>query len=823
VPTEIRSDGAYLAAPYLEDMRLRPSKQQLRLGPADLRVIARVTSLWWHGATLRVTGHAYLTNLDYDPETAGTRIELFSSDGARVPVSVRSRRDDRIDIESGDAWHTYRESGFVVDIDPATLPVDAAGPWRAEVTVNVGDVRSATVLCDHDTRGIGGARAVPPARGRGRWMAGFEDDGTLQIRYSSERGTRVTELSSDGHSVSVTLEDPSAQMLRLRCRSLGRDVEVSGRRDRDTGKVRFDIVLPGLGGGDDLESQHIWSMQAHAGTEEPRRLTYQGGADDLVRDSPEHGRVRAVMTRAGTLRLVQNHWRPIADDVRVDGETLTVTGRISCAGATAIGGKLVGDTQTIEADEGTVDSAGETFSVRFPFNTGTTVPTTRHSFTVWLSVDLDGQRPERWLRASHELQHRLPSDADADSYGVTLGCSTKAAALRVRFRLPYLLDERGRLAQRRLHRHFRTPMADGGGALPELRDAVLFESFFGRNVSDSVLAIYHELRERDLGLEFFWSVADLSIPVPDGATPLLRGSRACMDIMHNARYLVNNASFPLYFRKRAGQTYVQTWHGTPLKRVGHDVPATSLPPSTRQLNRREASYWDVLLAQNDYAADVLREAFGYEGRILQVGYPRNDVLVDAEAPLRRKRARAELGISDDQRVVLYAPTWRDNASVASGSALVSHIDFAAARAAIGEGAVFLLRGHQKTADDLTARPTGVLDVTRHPDINDLILASDVLITDYSSIMFDYAVTGKPVVFVAPDLDEYRDVTRGFYLDLEEIAPGPIYRTSDDLISGLARSGWTDLVHAQRYRDFVERFAPRDDGAATRRVVEALWG
>jgi CDP-glycerol glycerophosphotransferase len=296
-----------------------------------------------------------------------------------------------------------------------------------------------------------------------------------------------------------------------------------------------------------------------------------------------------------------------------------------------------------------------------------------------------------------------------------------------------------------------------------------------------------------------------------------------MDMLHNARYLVNNANFPFYYRKRDGQTYVQTWHGTPLKRIGNDMPLANLSLPYRQLMQREAGYWDVLLAQNDFAAETLPKAFGFDGPTLALGYPRNDALVDPEAQLKRKQARENLGLADDHLVVLYAPTWRDNVSVDTGYAMVSYLDFDAARHALGEHAMFLLRGHANTAHQSLQTAEGVIDVTRHPDINDLILASDLLITDYSSVMFDYCVTGKPILFLTPDLDQYRDVTRGFYLDFEHVAPGPICLTMTDLQSALADLSRITDRYADRYREFARTFAPRDDGAATQRVVDAIWG
>jgi CDP-glycerol glycerophosphotransferase len=350
---------------------------------------------------------------------------------------------------------------------------------------------------------------------------------------------------------------------------------------------------------------------------------------------------------------------------------------------------------------------------------------------------------------------------------------------------------------------------------------VLFESFNGRHASDSVLAIFQELTRRDLGLELYWTVADLSTPVPEGATPLLIHTRAWMDVAHNARYLVNNNNFPFYYRKHHGQTYLQTWHGTPLKRIGKDVPGQNLSLPYRQLMKREAKYWDVLLAQNDYASHTLADAFGFAGPTLCLGYPRNDILMSADAELRRKRVRASIGLSENTTVVLYAPTWRDDVSVSTGYALVSHLDFNAVRKALGDESVVLLRGHANTMHQ-GIETNEAIDVTQYPDITDLVLASDILITDYSSVMFDYAVTGKPILFLTPDLLQYRDVTRGFYLDLADIAPGPICMDNEELMYALRHLEEIRATYVKRYARFVQTYAPRDDGMAARRVVDAVF-
>ena len=151
------------------------------------------------------------------------------------------------------------------------------------------------------------------------------------------------------------------------------------------------------------------------------------------------------------------------------------------------------------------------------------------------------------------------------------------------------------------------------------------------------------------------------------------------------------------------------------------------------------------------------------------------------------------------------------------------LDVRRARAALGRDHVLLLRAHHFMATDRAWRRGDgfVLDVSDYPDIADLYLAADVLVTDYSSAMFDFAGTGKPMLFFAYDLERYRDEVRGLYFDLEAQAPGPVLRTSDEVVAAL-RAGAYDQ-HADAYADFVKTYCPYDDGFASARVIERLWG
>ena len=358
-----------------------------------------------------------------------------------------------------------------------------------------------------------------------------------------------------------------------------------------------------------------------------------------------------------------------------------------------------------------------------------------------------------------------------------------------------------------------------GGPSPR---RVFYNSFNGQ-FSDNPRAIYEELVRGSSAVEHAWIADHPAFPAQ--VATVAPYSLGYLREAGRAGYVVSNRQMPNNFRKRPGARYLQTWHGTPLKRIGFDNDRWKENPRGLDHMARDFAKWDYLVSQNPFSTEIFRRAFRFDGEILETGYPRNDILNSPDAAVTRARVRAELGIGDGVRAVLYAPTWRDNA-VDDGGALRFSLALDAERlqATLGRDHRLLLRLHYL----LAGTPVGdgadcVRNVSDHPDIRDLYLAADVLITDYSSAMFDFAVTGKPIVLFAYDLDEYRDGVRGFYFDLEEEAPGPLCRTSDAVIDALRDLDSVHVAHAERYVRFRERFCPFDDGAAAARVVERVMG
>ncbi|MEO6471333.1 MAG: CDP-glycerol glycerophosphotransferase family protein [Aeromicrobium sp.] len=346
------------------------------------------------------------------------------------------------------------------------------------------------------------------------------------------------------------------------------------------------------------------------------------------------------------------------------------------------------------------------------------------------------------------------------------------------------------------------------------RDAVYFESFFGKNATCNPRAIDAEIAKRFPDMRRYWSVSDLSIAVPDGAIPVVTGSKEWWDARGSCRYIITNEWLKTRFVKRPFQTVLQTWHGSMYKKIGLD--RTGMSERHLNLVRAERANWDYFISQNAPGTEVISRAYDFQEGILEVGYPRNDELQDT-GDARIATIRERLGMIDGQKLIMYAPTWREQQS-----GVVDFLDIEALSAALGDDVVILLRGHVRTLDKSHVA-VGVLDVSTYPQVSELFLVADALITDYSSMMFDYSVTGKPMIFFTPDIDQYRNAkVRGVYFDLAELAPGPVVRAQADVEEQLRDLDEVQRANADKYVAWQKMFNHHDDGNASERVVDILF-
>ncbi len=362
---------------------------------------------------------------------------------------------------------------------------------------------------------------------------------------------------------------------------------------------------------------------------------------------------------------------------------------------------------------------------------------------------------------------------------------------------------------------------------PIKKNLVMFESFFGKGYSDSPKYVYEYLA-KNYGdkYEFVWVLNNDTKP-PYGGKVVKRFSREYVKYLATAQYLIFNVRQPQFYKPREGQTFVETWHGTPLKRLVFDQEEVlSASPKYKIQFYKQRQQWDYLVAANKFSSDTFRSCFMYDGEMLDIGYPRNDLLYDPNKDEIAVELRKKLGIPLDKKTILYAPTWRDDESYGKGEyKFTLALDLHRLKEEFSDEYVVLLRTHYYIADkiDVTGLEGFVYNLSDYNDITELYLISDICITDYSSVFFDYGNLKRPELFFVYDYERYRDQLRGFYISMQDDLPGPLLYTNDDVVEAIKNIDQITEEYKDKYEVFYERFCTYDDGNASKRLVERVFG
>ncbi|QJT02076.1 bifunctional glycosyltransferase family 2 protein/CDP-glycerol:glycerophosphate glycerophosphotransferase [Streptomyces asoensis] len=363
-----------------------------------------------------------------------------------------------------------------------------------------------------------------------------------------------------------------------------------------------------------------------------------------------------------------------------------------------------------------------------------------------------------------------------------------------------------------LQAHYRVQLQ-----LPLRADRAVFAAYWGRGHSCNPGALEAAFRTFAPQVRTAWIARpEHQSAVPPGPRQVRPGTAAYWTALARSKYLVNNVNFDRRLVKRPGQVFVQTQHGTPLKHMGLDLQER--PAAARDMDFAEllrgVDKWDYVLSANRHTTLTWERVYPGRYETLEYGYPRNDVFQRATSA-DVARLRESLGIPRDTVALLYAPTHRDYRRVQR-----SHLDLERVLRRLGPRFVILARAHYWQEAPAGRPVPGVIDVTDHPSVESLCLASDALVTDYSSLMFDYAGLDRPIVIHADDWEAY-EAARGTYFDLRACPPGAVARSEDELIDIFATGHWRGSRSAQLRTAFRERFCPYDDGRAAERVVRRV--
>ena len=368
---------------------------------------------------------------------------------------------------------------------------------------------------------------------------------------------------------------------------------------------------------------------------------------------------------------------------------------------------------------------------------------------------------------------------------------------------------------------------------------VVFSCFNGKSYTCSPKAIYEYMLsdEKYKDYTFIWFFKDIKkydFLNKNKNTKVVKSySKDFTKYMQTAKYWFFNYKIADYIKPKKDQIFTQCWHGTPLKRLGYDLVHFDNQLNTvKEMKKRykvETEKFTYFISPSKYASEVFRTAWnmkeiGKENCIIEKGYPRNDSLftfTENDVSEIKKRILGE--DIKDKKIILYAPTYRANQHESGvGYVYKEEVDFEKMQKKLGDEFIILFRPHYFVASvfNFDKYKGFVYNASDVDDINDLYIISDILITDYSSVFFDYANLKRPMIFYMYDLEYYRDKSNGFYFDVEDSLPGKIVRTDDDLIDEIIRVS-KDFKYDEKYEKFNAKFNYLDDGEASKRVVEEV--
>ena len=815
-PTTVTDRGVLVQLPFHGDPALDDALFLLR--PEQLQVAHMVENVHWvaradGGLGCWISGRAYLRRVDLSRHGSRVEVQLrHTVTGETRSFASTSTPPASFPPPCDDPWCDYSPGRFGVELPLAGLCVDEDG-WTVWLRVEAAGFAAEAPVTQLIRSGAAGVIPAAPLGGGARLVADWQYERTLRFRIV-RGGVVLNGLTLRGRTLSGVLSADDVTRVDRLTASAGAHQVAGSWTSPPEGERSFEVELPMVPAPEPGESRtwviHAWSTSGD-------RLDVTPSPGTL--GSPDAGQLVLETNRVGGVVVSEWSLGAAADTVSVSpAGVLTVTGRLFGPPVPTV--QLVTSSKRVRVRGDSVPvTSGRfeaTLALEHPRHRFGLLPLPLGDHDVGVTVpQADGSSRRVPLLVSAELGSALPLPLTTDDLEGRL-VRGPAAVVRVVLQRP-LGEARGAYRQNQLRRQ--------GPVRNELTPGVLMRSYFGEHATDNGIAIHKELRRRGCELPVYWSVQDRSVPVPLDGVPVVVNTPEWYRLMFSAKYYVDNMYQPVWHQKAHGQVLVQTFHGYPFKQMGHPHWRNlGLSQSRISSYDERAAQWDYLVSPARYATPLLARDFHYSGEILEIGYPRNDVLQSEEAAEIRHVTRESLGVREDQVAVLYAPTFRDHLAVKDHRAVMADFfDFAAATRKLGDEFVLLVRGHAFNArsNRRIGDVRGCIEVTDYPEVSDLHLAADAAVVDYSSLRFDFGVTGKPMLFHVPDLERYKE-SRGWLFDFEPTAPGPLLTTTDEVVDRLLDLDAVRREHSDTYDTFRKEFLDLEDGHAAERFVDAVF-
>ncbi len=814
LPTRVRRHGVQIDARRAK-LPIPALPRVARTLLSETQVVSHVEGMWWQGPRLVLRGWAYLPHVDDATEQTVTLQARHQVTGRTIDLRVRATTSRGAARHARSTRRDHSGSGFTAELDTEEMQSGESsdiGRWELQVTVSVGRFSRSGAMTSFDR--TGSLRAIGPrahgvgteivARVAARQPLGLDVRRPEVMARSvqvSERQVRVLVTHPPHVTIAATSLDHAhplesiAGSVQQHDTSTSLQFEVPAARSRPNITRRIKIVLA---------DGRIRNVSPHEVTTTP-----------IAGSSLSVG-----ISRTGWLDINDFAKTALVEDVEpLDDFRFRLSGQVPADVALEV------SVHRTHAEPGSWQPA-RVADGRFLVDVdlghrdwyGTRRPRSPGTYAISVRTTIGDFSDHSWqARCAVSLLTTIPRDIDGPMACVSIRADVDGM-LQLQVSLPHEQAEPGAFALRERREQF-GPDAD---ISPER--AVFFACDIGSSAHGHPLAIFEELSGRDAGFGFYWGVSDFSVPIPPGATAVVRYSSAWFMALASCTHVVIDYGGLDGLVRRPHQKVLQTWHGTPYKFIGRSqITQQRMVADEARRQHAEGAGWDLMISTSPYYSERVPHDLDYQGPLAEVGSPRNDALVNATVD-RRVELRTALGIPLGRKVLLYTPTFRDQLRSSWVAAPFRGLNLERLAQVLGTEWVVVARGHSFNARHggrYTSSSAQVIDATDHPDINHLYLISDALLTDYSSTMFDYCVTGRPIVFFVPDHESYL-VHRGAYFDLAAIAPGPLCTSEEDLFIELGRLDTYAETFGERYDRFRERFVPWDDGRASERVVDQFF-
>jgi len=365
--------------------------------------------------------------------------------------------------------------------------------------------------------------------------------------------------------------------------------------------------------------------------------------------------------------------------------------------------------------------------------------------------------------------------------------------------------------------------------LPVNNRVIFFESSVGRNYSGNPKYVYEELINQGLDKKFkcIWSLEDTDLEIPGNAKKIKRTGISYLYYLAVAKIWICDTRLPAFIVKRAETIYIQLWHGTPLKKLAMDMDVLSMSEEMelseyKRLFKENTETWDYLISQSNYTTERFKSCFDFQNEILSTGFPRNDILFKKNDVESINSIKKHYNIPLDKKIILYAPTWRDDEFYENGIyKFSSQIDLDLLKKELSDTHILLVKLHYLVKDpvDWSNYEGFIYKCDHFHDIQELYLISDILVTDYSSVIFDYALLKRPIVIYAYDYEKYRNDLRGFYFNIFKEFPGPVVKNNPDLVDSIKNYDFS--AYSEKYNEFLNKFTSFDKGNASSKIVNLI--